>query len=266
MEKKPEQPERECKNGSRHAQQSWPRIIPVMDVRAGRVVRAIGGQRDEYQRLESALCPRSEPLELADSMRTRFGLNELYAADLDAIGGAEPAWTLFAALRDRGNQLWLDAGVRTIADAERLAEAGIDRIVVGLETVEGPGELRRTSCAWPDHIAFSLDLKSGIPLGNLQSWGTDDPQVIARRAIDMGIERVIVLDLHRVGTGQGTGTEELISRLAARHPNVEFIAGGGVRGPKDLVRLRDCGAAAALVSSALHSGALDHGFQTHVAH
>jgi phosphoribosylformimino-5-aminoimidazole carboxamide ribotide isomerase len=68
------------------------------------------------------------------------------------------------------------------------------------------------------------------------------------------VRRLIVLDLAQVGTGTGTGTEELCRRLGEMYPDVEIIAGGGVRDEKDLDRLAQCGVKAALVASALHDG------------
>ena len=76
------------------------------------------------------------------------------------------------------------------------------------------------------------------------------------QAVASGVRRILLLDLARVGVGQGTGTEELCRRLTRAHHEVSVYVGGGVRGRDDLERLRDCGAAAALVASALHDGRL----------
>jgi phosphoribosylformimino-5-aminoimidazole carboxamide ribotide isomerase len=48
----------------------------------------------------------------------------------------------------------------------------------------------------------------------------------------------------------------LCARLTAVHPDLELIAGGGVRDPGDLHRLRDCGVGMVLIASALHDGRL----------
>jgi phosphoribosylformimino-5-aminoimidazole carboxamide ribotide isomerase len=71
----------------------------------------------------------------------------------------------------------------------------------------------------------------------------------------LGVRRLLVLDLARVGVARGPGTEGLCARLAGQ-PGVEVSAGGGVRGRADLERLAGCGVRAALVASALHDGAL----------
>ena len=67
---------------------------------------------------------------------------------------------------------------------------------------------------------------------------------------------MIVLDLARVGTGQGVGTLSLCRQLRALWPEINLVAGGGVRNLADLHDLQESGCHAALVASALHDGRL----------
>jgi phosphoribosylformimino-5-aminoimidazole carboxamide ribotide isomerase len=177
-------------------------------------------------------------------------------ADLDAIGGAEPAMETYTAIRSLGSSLWVDAGLRDAGQAGMLASAGIEKIVAGLETLAAPEELTLL-CAQlgGDRVVFSLDLKNGVPLGDKSAWGRD-PRGIVSQAIGAGIRNLIVLDLTRVGSGSGLGTEELCADLARKYPEVAMIAGGGVGSRSDLERLDRIGIRAALVASALHDGRL----------
>jgi phosphoribosylformimino-5-aminoimidazole carboxamide ribotide isomerase len=230
------------------------RVLPVLDVKAGQVVRGIAGRRSEYTPIRSPLTASSEPLAVARAFRDRFGLTELYLADLDAIAGAAPALSLYRALTADGFALWIDAGVRQVQDAESLAE--LASLVVGLETVAGPTTVDQLSRRHADRVVFSLDLKSGRPLGDRGAWAGATPWQIAERVVAAGVRRLLVLDLTCVGVDRGTGTEELCARLAATHPAVEVLAGGGVRGTADLFRLRQLGVRGVLVASALHDGRL----------
>ena len=129
-----------------------------------------------------------------------------------------------------------------------VAAAGCD-VVAGLETVAGPGALREiVDVVGRNQVVFSLDLRDGVPL---RGW--PDP---AASAVGLGITRLIVLDLARVGLGSGTGTDELCRRLSCNYPHIELFAGGGVAGPADLTRLAGCGVRGVLVASALHDGRL----------
>jgi phosphoribosylformimino-5-aminoimidazole carboxamide ribotide isomerase len=230
------------------------RILPVLDLQNGHVVRAIAGQRHSYRPIRSLLTTSSEPMQVAEAFRQQFGLDELYVADLDAIGGAAPRFALFAALRDHGFQLWVDAGVRSPIDAELLLQAGVERVILGLETVSGPALIAELCGRWGrDRFVFSLDLKAGKLMGD---WGTDDPMAIAAAAIDAGVNRLIVLDLARVGTGTGIGTASLMHKLLTAHPGVEVAVGGGVSGVEDLLQVKRAGVSAVLIASALHDGRL----------
>jgi phosphoribosylformimino-5-aminoimidazole carboxamide ribotide isomerase len=232
------------------------RILPVLDVQGGRVVRGVGGRRQEYRPVVSRLTPSCRPVDVAEAFRDHFGLSELYVADLDAIGGAAPELALYAALRSRDFRLWVDAGVRTAATAGPVAAAGVEGVVAGLETLAGPEVLAELCRDLGERVVFSLDLRDGVPLGDVSGWGCADAPSLAARAVAAGVRRLIVLDLARVGEGGGTGTEDLCRRLAGTYPGVDVIAGGGVRGLADLERLRQCGAAGVLVASALHDGRL----------
>jgi phosphoribosylformimino-5-aminoimidazole carboxamide ribotide isomerase len=233
------------------------RIIPVMDVKDGMVVRAVGGRREDYRPITSQLTSSSLPLDVAMAFRDHLGLAEIYLADLDAIDGKEPAWKIYSDIQSLGGRLWVDAGVRDLADAQELVQVGISDVVIGLETLTGPTEMGAIChILEPVRVIFSLDMRRGQPLGNLRAWREPDAYSIATEAIGHGIRRLIILDLARVGLGTGLGTEELCRRIANAHPGVEITAGGGIQGPADLGPLAKCGVHSVLIASALHDGRL----------
>jgi phosphoribosylformimino-5-aminoimidazole carboxamide ribotide isomerase len=229
------------------------RVIPVLDLKGGRVVRGVAGRREDYRPVAGRLTASSLPVDVARAFAEHYGLAELYLADLDALAGARPAWEVYAALRAGGFRLWVDAGVRCPADARAVAGAGVERVVVGLETA-GPDALAGAVRDLGGRVVFSLDLRGGAPMGC--DWGGGDAWSVAARAVALGVRGVLVLDVARVGVGAGTGTEGLCARLASTYPEVDVAAGGGVRGLADLLRLRAAGVSAALVASALHEGRL----------
>ena len=233
------------------------RVIPVLDIKNGMVVRGIGGRREEYRPIVSQLTTSCRPVDVAQAFRDQLGLAEIYLADLDAIAGAPLSWKIYGEIQTLGCRLWVDAGVRHGSEAVEFDRQGIQDIVIGLETVAGPDVLK-TACHQlaPDRIIFSLDLKDGRPLGQVTNWIAPDAYAIATQAIDNGVRRLMILDLSRVGMGQGTGTETICRKLADDYPHIEITAGGGVRDAADLRRLADCGVTSVLVASALHDGQL----------
>lgn len=236
------------------------RIIPVIDLRQGRVVRAIAGRRSDYQPLRSPLCPESHPGQLAREFVQRFGARDIYVADLDAIEGREPDHATYDALAECGARLWIDPGIRTAEAAARFAESrsyrGEDSIlVIALETL--PDDQVLAAClraSGANQTALSLDLINGQPRVAGEAWRNQSAETIAAAGIAVGIARIIVLDIARVGVSTGPGTIDLCRALRRKWPAVELIAGGGVRGEADLAELVAAGCDAALVSTSLHDG------------
>lgn len=235
------------------------RIVPVMDVMNGQVVRAIGGRRDEYRPLDPFLFGSNDPLTVAAGMTRRAKSSELYIADLDAIVGG-PFMFELSRLRAAGMSIWLDRGVRHAEDALDVVQRGADRVILGSETVTGPDVVARVVATLsPESVLFSLDLHGGVPLIASDAWSRADPLEIVTEVVNLGIEQIIVLDLAAVGERAGPGTERLCEQIHTRFPDLGLIIGGGVRHWGDLDRFGALGVEAALVGSALHDGSLYNG-------
>lgn len=234
------------------------RIIPVLDVMDGQVVRAVGGRRELYRPLESRLTASTDPATVADAVLAAAGTNELYVADIDAIRRHRPRLGWIRPLTDRDCRVLVDAGLRYVADARLIIDAGASAVVAATETLRSTDELRAVLAAiGPERVILSLDLRNGRLVGDVSVWGdADNPATAVATAVGYGVRRVIVLDLARVGTGIGIGTEVLCGKLRAAFPDVELIAGGGVRTWGDVERAAKAGANAVLVASGLHDGTL----------
>ncbi len=231
-------------------------IVPVLDVRQGQAVTGQGGMRAHYRPVASRLQPgTSDPRRLAAVYRDRLGLDQLYVADLDALAGHPPDLALHRDLAGGGVDLWVDAGLVDAGGAEALIGAGVTRLVAGLETLSGPQALAGlVDRIGPDRLVFSLDLRGGQPLHPATGPWPEAARDVADLAIAVGVRRILLLDLARVGTGAGVGTDDLLARGRAAHPSVAWSVGGGVAGLADLIRLERLGASAVLVASALHDG------------
>lgn len=235
----------------------------------GQAVRAVAGDRAHYQPLHSVLHEGADPIGLARACRRHFGSVELYLADLDAIAGGRPALLLYTELAALGLGLWVDAGIRERSDVPPLRAAGVATVVAGLETLRGPSVLAEiVSREGPNRVVFSLDLRAGRPLIDTSAaWGTSEPRLLAEMAVELGVRRILLLDLACVGTGRGIGTIPLLSALAAScAPTLEITVGGGIAGPEDLPPLALAGASAVLIGSALHDGRMGICHRGHRGH
>ncbi|MBN9122966.1 MAG: hisA/hisF family protein, partial [Planctomycetes bacterium] len=229
----------------------------------GQVVRAVGGRRDEYRPVVSRLTTSTEPSEVARALLAATGAGELYIADLDAITGADRTGRAVAALAERCTcRLFVDVGVRTDSSFALVPGAANVVPVLGCETLVGPNVALAAETEFGPNWAFSLDLFRGRLLGYRASWvdrgvfSDADVLEMAVAARNLGAGAFILIDLANVGTGSGAGTEFWCRQIRRTMPDVELIAGGGVRTWEDVERLGAAGADAVLVASALHDGTL----------
>jgi phosphoribosylformimino-5-aminoimidazole carboxamide ribotide isomerase len=221
-----------------------PRIVPVLDVLRGRAVHARGGRRSDYRPVRSALRRGSDPLALAAAFRDVLGLHELYLADLDAILGGPPDIGLYRDLAGLGLGTWVDPGLRDASGVAAILDAGVARVIAGLETLGGPRALRAiVDVAGLDRVVLSLDLRDGRPVvAHGADWGTNNPRRLVEMAVAEGVSSVILLDLERVGSGRGVGTLGLLESFARDWPGIAWVVGGG-EGGRDLRRARRPGGA-----------------------
>lgn len=229
-------------------------VIPVLDLKNGVVVHGIAGQRDRYQPLQSRLTPGSDPVEIAEAIRDRFGWNTFYIADLDGIISGRPRFDLHTKLIKRDFRLMIDTGAREPEDAHRVLQLGAE-VIIGLETWTELESLRTlmTGVA-AESVLFSLDLKHGQPQCG-SNWTDREPLHIARHVASVGVTRIIVLDVAAVGTGRGVPTLPLCRKIAGQLPGVRLITGGGLRTSEDLPALRSEPLEGVLVATAIHTGA-----------
>ncbi|HUJ84974.1 MAG TPA: HisA/HisF-related TIM barrel protein [Candidatus Acidoferrales bacterium] len=241
------------------------KAIPVIDILNGVVVHAVRGKRNEYKPLQSNLSSSVDPVEVAKVFK-KFGFSELYVADLDAIIDCSADFQVFQRITDvTGLNLMVDAGVTSMERAEKLLESGVSKLVIGTETLKNKSFVGEAVKAFgSDRVIVSLDLKGDKVLVKLGFNGCTDPICLLSEFKAMGVSQVIVLDLARVGSGEGVNMDFMKKVLAEVQLNL--YVGGGVRDISDLLELRDTGISGALVATSLHSGKIsieqlkDNGF------
>jgi HisA/HisF family protein len=234
------------------------KLIPVVDLMQGQVVRAVRGDRAAYRPIVSQLCAGSDPVTVATAMCEHCAQGQphqqLYIADLDALLG-RPAQvavlrTILHALPDL--ELWLDAGFASAVSASALlTDLGFDgeRVVpvFGSESLASRAAL--VECFAGESNAaqrvLSLDRRNGQRLDAAGCW--DAPALWPKR--------VIVMTLERVGSDAGPDLDTIID-VQRKAPAAFIVGAGGIRDAADLARARDAGAGAWLVASALHDGRL----------
>jgi len=222
-------------------------IIPVLDLKAGRVVHANDGARINYPPLQSALSPDGVPLPLVRTLLENYAIRRLYIADLDAIANTGNHNDVIHLIRQSFPELelWVDAGIRTADSLHRFYQRQTVRPVIGSETLTSL-ELPRKQTPIHAEPILSLDFNADGLLG-LQQLG-QQPGLWPRD--------VIIMSLDHVGTNRGPDFSRLrqYKNLADKH---RLFAAGGVRNKQDLIALAEAGISGALVATALHNGQIE---------
>ena len=230
------------------------KIVPVMDILNGEVVHAVRGKRKEYQPLrESAICPSSSPFAVASAF-AKCGFREPYIADLDAIAGKLPNSGVIRQIADSlGLSLMVDAGISDLEKAEQILNCNASKIIIGTETLSDMGFVRAAVERFgKERVVVSLDLVNGKVLSRSAQIKLMDPVALAGEIQDAGVAQIIVLDLARVGSGEGIDLPLL--QEISRNTHMRLFAGGGVREMDDLLRLKKAGVDGVLLATALHNG------------
>ena len=212
-------------------------VIPAVDVLGDEAVRLHQGDYDDV--VERADSPTALARRWAAA-----GAGRVHLVDLDGArsGRARPELVRAVALAAAPALLQASGGIRTLADAQALLEAGADRVVVG-------------TAAWPDptpwlELGDALVLALDVRDGEVRSSGwTRAAGLPFGAALERAQgARVLVTSIDRDGTLAGPDLELVGTATAA---GLRVLAAGGVRSPADVRALAAAGAEAAIVGRAL---------------
>jgi imidazole glycerol-phosphate synthase subunit HisF len=227
------------------------RVIPCLDVSAGRVVKGV-----RFQDLADQGDPAESALRYAGQGADEIVFLDIKAApeerDTDVEWVRRTAEKVFIPLTVGG-------GVRSEQDARRLLRSGADKVGINSAAVERPeliGELARrfgSQC-----VVLSVDARRGeaggwevVTQGGRKPTGLDALAWI-REGVGRGAGEVLLTSIDRDGTKGGYDLE-LIARTAESVP-VPVIASGGAGTPEHLTAALGAGAAAVLAASIFHQG------------
>jgi len=223
-------------------------VVPAVDVQDGQVVQLVGGERGTGKAY-------GDPVEAAEGW-VEQGAHTLHLVDLDgAFEGERANADAIEAVVDAVDvETQLGGGIRTVDDAVALLDAGIDRVILGTAAVENPDIVAEISDEYPGSVLVSLDAKDGEVVVSGWTEGTGlDPAEAAARYEDLGAGGILFTDVDVEGQLEGVRTDPVERVVAA--VDVPVVASGGVATLDDVRALRDAGAAAVVVGSALYEGA-----------
>ena len=236
------------------------RVIPCLDVTAGRVVKGIN-----FVDLRDA----GDPVELAARYDAE-GADELVFLDITASSDARE--TMVDMVYRVAEQVFIPftvgGGVRTLEDARRLLRAGADKVSVNTAAVQRPELIGEIATEFGSQcVVCAIDAKRvatptvPTPVPDQQVRGVSprrpDPDrhrrrgVGVRRAVGLGAGEILLTSMDRDGTKEGFDIE--LTRAISDEVNVPVIASGGVGTLDHLVEgIVEGGADAVLAASIFH--------------
>ncbi|MBW9211496.1 imidazole glycerol phosphate synthase subunit HisF [Mumia sp. zg.B53] len=234
------------------------RVIPCLDVDAGRVVKGVN-----FVDLRDA----GDPVEMA-RVYDAEGADELTFLDITASSDARA--TTFDVVSQTAEQVFIPltvgGGVRTVDDVDRLLRAGADKVGVNTAALQRPELIAEIAHRFGNQVlVLSVDARraadqpSGFEVtthGGRQSAGRDAIAWV-RAATELGIGEVLLNSMDADGTRDGFDLEMI--RAARTVTGVPLIASGGAGTPEHFCEAVDAGADALLAASVFHFGTLTVG-------
>ena len=238
------------------------RVIPCLDVDAGRVVKGVNFVD---------LVDAGDPVEMA-RVYDAEGADELVFLDITASSGSRE--TTYDVVRRTAEQVFIPltvgGGVRTAEDVDRLLRAGADKVGVNTAAVRRPALLGEVSRRFGNQVlVLSVDARrvrpgseptpSGFEVtthGGREGTGID-AVAWAAQAEELGVGEVLLNSMDADGTRTGFDLELLAAVRAAVH--VPVIASGGAGAVEHFAPAARAGADAVLAASVFHFGQLTIG-------
>jgi len=224
-------------------------VAPAVDVEDGEVVQLVQGERGTARRYGDPVTAARRWLDA--------GAEVLHLVDLDGAFEGERAnaaaiqRVVDAVPPDVSVQL--GGGIRTVEDALELLDAGLDRVILGTAAVETPAIVEEIDRERPDSVVVSLDAKEGEVVVDGWTEGTGlAPADAARRYEALGAAAILFTNVDVEGRLEGVRAAPV--RALADAVSIPVIASGGVASIEDVLALRDAGADAVVVGSALYEG------------
>ncbi|BBA96735.1 putative cyclase [Actinacidiphila reveromycinica] len=229
------------------------RVIPCLDVDAGRVVKGVN-----FQNLRDA----GDPVEMA-KLYDAEGADELTFLDITASSGDRE--TTYDVVRRTAEQVFIPltvgGGVRSADDVDKLLRAGADKVGVNTAAIARPELIREIAERFGRQVlVLSVDARR-TPAGTFEVTthggrrGTGiDAVEWAERAAGLGAGEILLNSMDADGTKDGYDTE-MIAAVRAR-VSVPVIASGGAGRVADFAPAVEAGADAVLAASVFHFGDL----------
>jgi len=233
------------------------KIIPVLDILNSMCVHAIKGERSQYPPLKSYMFGSSDPYTIIETLHNKYEFYEFYIADLDAIIKNHPNSEIIVGLMQNYDiRIMLDSGISTIEDICAISQFGIENIIIGLETLRDLKVIKSTlNILGKQNIIVSIDMYLEKVITQINEFKFMSIPNIVKKIGDLGVYKIILLDLFRVGQKLG-GITPLYLKIRNEF-NGEIYVGGGIKDLSDIQTYYENQFSGVLIGTALYDGTIN---------
>lgn len=225
-------------------------IIPAIDILDQKPVRLYQGDYAQSQ------CVGENILDLAKAFE-KEGASYLHMVDLN--GAKEGRKVNQKSIIEVASALTIPVevggGIRTMEDVDFYLNNGIARVILGTAAIENMHFLKAALVKYKEKIVVGLDCKKGYVCGN--GWlSKSDLEYIdfARMLQKIGVQTLIVTDIHKDGTMKGPNLEML--RNLQEAVSVQIIASGGIKDITHIQQLLELNVYGAISGKAMYAKTL----------
>ena len=207
-------------------------IIPAIDLKKGKGVRAVGGDRDSYRPIDLVTTYSSNPITFVKALIIKYRPSTIYLADLDLLNGDGNNIDIIYKIANmfRNKIFWVDVGAKII---KKLNIKNITPILCS----ESCDDIRLINYVYKDYI-HSYDYKA-------RSLGTQ----YFKKLESSYKKKVIFMNISDVGNKKGPDFRYLRGML--RFSDKEYYVGGGINSILDIHKLSKMNISGVIVSSLL---------------
>ena len=220
-------------------------MIPAVDLKGGKVVRLIQGKRDKVT------VELENPLEVA-KMWIKKGARVLHVIDLD--GAFEGKLFHEDVIIEIANivETQVGGGIRSLEIAERLLNAGVERVIFGTLAVKNVKAVKRFAEEYPKRVMVAVDSKKGKVV--VEGWVKKTeltPIEVAKLYEDCEVS-LLYTNVDVEGLVSGVELEKI--REVVEGTSLPVYVAGGISSLDDVRAIKRCGAVGVVIGSALYTG------------
>lgn len=221
-------------------------IYPAIDIIGGQCVRLTQG---DYAQSKTYF---KDPVAVAQKFE-QAGASFLHIVDLEgAKAGCSVNFdTIQKICATTGLSVQVGGGIRSMSDAQKLIEIGVDRLILGTSAITEPDLLRSLLAKYgPERIIVSVDAKDEKVL--IEGWLKDSGKTLSNfleELKQLGISTIIFTDIKSDGMMKGPNIASIKEALKS---GLNIIVAGGVSSMKNLDELKSIGLYGAIIGKALY--------------